>query len=559
MSSDLRERIGDVKRFRQIVIELWNAGFDAVLDDLQLKKLLPASARFRRLMTPQKKAHLEKPPHIRIRETMERLGPTFVKFGQMLSLRADLVGEVYAKEFSKLQRAVPPFSGADAERVIREEFGKPVEQVFKNFDPKPFAAASLAQVHRATLRNGTRVAVKVQRPSVRVTVENDIHILLFLAALAERYVPALRKIRPVRVVKEFAEWTLRELDFTIEGGHIDRFRANLEGEERMRIPAVYWEYTSRRVLTMELLSGIPFEETSRLRKAKVDLEVIADTAIRTMLKQFFIDGFFHGDPHPGNFVVLPGNVIGMLDFGIVGRLSAEVRLELISVFISYNNKDSEGYAKHLLDLAELGTDADTRAFRSEVSRILDRVIYSPLKQKGIADAFYQVVTRGAQHDVFFPLDLVLLGKALLTVESVALKLYPRFDFDAAVGPYLSEVIRAELSPKKLAAQAQGNAFDALALLRTLPEHTLSLLKKIESGNLQVKLDFTELRDLKREFDRQNDVRVLALVVVALFLGSGAILRFEGFTLFGVSLGRIGLVASFLLLLWLVYHIGKKPK
>ena len=557
--TSIKQRAGDLRRLRQIVVELWVAGFDAFLDDLELKRIVPLRTRLGRALSVERRAHLEKPPQVRIRETMERLGPTFVKFGQMLSLRADLVGEEYAREFSKLQRAVPPFRAAQAAQVIREELGKPPEKIFKEFDKKPFAAASLAQVHRARLRNGKKVAVKIQRPSVRATVENDIHILLLLAHLAERHVPQLRTLRPVRLVREFADWTLRELDFTVEGGQIDRFRANFADEEGVRVPLVYWDYTGKRVLTMEFLDGLQLDDLAGLRRAKIDRKELAETGVRLALRQFFIDGFFHGDPHPGNFTALPGNKLGMMDFGIVGTLPADLRLELVSAFISYKNRDTEAYTKHLLDLAEVTKEADVRGFSAEVQRIINRVIYGPLKKKGISDAFYQVVTSGARHGVYFPTDLVLLGKSLLTIEAVGLKLHPAFDLDATLEPFLSTVIKSELSPRRLAQQVENNAFDALSLARTLPEHTLKLLKKIETGNLEVKLDLEELRDLKQEFDRQNDDRILALVVTALFIGSAAVLRLETFTLLGWSLGRIGFVLSIVLFLWLVYRVRKQPR
>lgn len=509
----ITQAVGDVKRFRFIVAESLKVGRAALHD--------PA----------------------RLRELFEKLGPTFVKFGQMLSVRSDLVGSAMAAEMAKLQRDARSFAFRD------NKFKKQ----FKSFEEKPFAAASLAQVHRAVLKNGTRVAVKIQRPGIRPQIENDLHIMAVLAHLLEEHVTEIRPLRPVRLIKEFADWTIRELDFEVEGSNLDRLRHNFAENPRVRVPRVFWKYSSSNVLVMELIEGKPLE---KVRPS--DRRALADIGVRAALQQFFIDGFFQADPHPGNFVALPGPVLVFHDLGQVGYLPRATRSELVACLTAYLARDTENYTKHLLDLAEIGAESDIPGFKHDVQNALDRVMYKPTAKKKISAAFAEVIALSVRRGIYFPTDLVLLSKALLTIESVGRKLYPSFDLDAALRPALNEAIKHELSPRRIARDLQTEFFDYAEFTRSLPGRLADLLKKVETGSLGVKLDFDELRGLKREFDRQNDERVLAMIVVALFIGSAAILSSPVVTATGLLLGRIGLGLTAVLFVWLIKQVAYKP-
>jgi len=582
MPGPLTETIGDIRRFRAVVQVLFEEGLSFFVDDLKLHYLVPTGSRLRCFVLRGARGcrravlgpEAAPPPEVRFRRACERLGATFVKLGQILSTRPDLLPPAYIKEFAKLQDQVPPLPPGTAEKIVERELGQPIARLFKRFDRKPLAAASLAQVHRAVLPDGAKVAVKIRRPGVDQTVRNDIHILAYMAHLLEQHVPAARKFRPVRMVAEFADWTLRELDFEVEGANIARFAENFASMPSLVIPAVQWKYTTKAVLTTELLEGVKVDDLAALKKAHIDRRALALVGLRFGFKQLFTDGFFHGDPHPGNMVALPplpppaGEApaegaeprLGLFDFGIVGTISERVRFELVSCFLAFANKDTESYVRHILDLADSVEGADVEAFGAETRSLLTGALYKPLLKKRLGETFYNVLMAGARHGVQFSSELLLVGKSLLTIENVGLALYPEVDLEAALKPYLGEVFKQEFSPGKIAKDAQSGAFDTFYLLKHLPEQTRQLLERLNKGEVGVKIDLQELRDLKAEFDRQNDIRVLAIMAAALLLASAAVARLDQTVLaWGFPVGHLGFAASFVMIIWVFYLVGQQPK
>ena len=556
---NLKSKIEDLNRLRQIITVFFEAGFGFIIDRLRLRYLVPLrlrlSQRFKRLKAPAKPEI--KPPQVRLRESFEKLGPSFMKLGQILSLRPDLVGFEYAKELEKLQSRAATFSFEQVEKIIQKEFGRPIGELFKSFEKKAFAAASLAQVHRAVLKDGTQAAVKVQRPNVEETIKKDIHILFFLAFLLEKYIPESKPLRPTQVVKEFAAWTMRELDFKVEATNTERFRYNLKDEPDIKIPKVYWDLTSQKVLTMEFVDGVKLDEEERLAKMKLSRELLARNAVKVLLKQFLINGFFHADPHPGNFFVLKNNIICLHDFGMVGYVSPEMRSEMVSYFMSFINQDMENSLKHLLDVAEVREGSDVEGFKQEVSSILSAWFYSPAKES-IATSFFKAISASVKYNIVFPSNLVLLGKAMLATEAMAKRFYPKFDFNEQFAAFVGMVYRSAFDPRAAAKDFQDNMFDYLAFLKKLPEHTLKLLEKFEKGDIGVKINIEEFIEVKEEIDRQNDVRILAGLTAITLLTSALVMNIEEARIFGISLGRIGLLIGFVLIIWL-FNLVRKNK
>ena len=556
---NLKSKVEDLNRLRQIITVLFEAGFGFIIDRLRLRYLVPLrlrlSQRFKRLKAPAKPEI--KPPQVRLRESFEKLGPSFMKLGQILSLRPDLIGFEYAKELEKLQSRAATFSFEQVEKIIQKEFGRPIGELFKSFEKKAFAAASLAQVHRAVLKDGTQAAVKVQRPNVEETIKKDIHILFFLAFLLEKYIPESKPLRPTQVVKEFAAWTMRELDFKVEATNTERFRYNLKDEPDIKIPKVYWDLTSQKVLTMEFVDGVKLDEEERLAKMKLSRELLASNAVKVLLKQFLIDGFFHADPHPGNFFVLKNNIICLHDFGMVGYVSPEMRSEMVSYFMSFINQDMENSLKHLLDVAEVREGSDVEGFKQEVSSILSAWFYSPAKES-IATSFFKAISASVKYNIVFPSNLVLLGKAMLATEAMAKRFYPKFDFNEQFAAFVGMVYRSAFDPRAAAKDFQDNMFDYLAFLKKLPEHTLKLLEKFEKGDIGVKINIEEFIEVKEEIDRQNDVRILAGLTAITLLTSALVMNIEEARIFGISLGRIGLLIGFVLIIWL-FNLVRKNK
>lgn len=554
-----------MNRLRTILTVVFEAGGSTIVERMKIKHLVPWRCRIRCFFAHRKHKNLMEDgsegamisPEV-LRLVFEKLGPTFIKLGQVLSMRADLVGEEIAQELSKLQSDVPPFSYGEAKLIIAEEFDLPMEELFKSFEKKPVAAASLAQVHRARLQDGTEVAVKIQRPNIKKIIKQDIHILFSLAYLAEKFIPESRVYQPMRLVKEFADWTLRELDFKVEGNNAERMRFAFKENKHINIPVVYWDLTRRSVLTMDFIHGVKADDIVGIKKLEADPKQLALNGVGAIMQQFLIDGFFHADPHPGNFFAMKNNMLCLHDFGMVGYLSPIQRKELLSCLVAFTNKDIESFIKHFLHLAEVSEKSDFIGFQKDASEILSELFFSP-NQPSVAWVFFHLINKGAKREIRFSSDLVLFGKAIITTEAMGLKLYPEFDFNKELQPFVEKAFKTYLDPRKSLQTLKTDIFDYMETLKSLPEKTQDLLKKIEGGKLSVKIDASELMGIKTEFDRQNDLRIFGIAVVAMFLVSLVFAYLEGKNnIGGISLSSIGLIISLILLGWLFLKILKKP-
>ena len=558
-----KRRYTDFKRLREIIGILYQAGGSALLSRIGLSYLVPLKCRIHCLLHPVPKRDciavmrggaIELSPEA-LRIVLEKLGPTFIKLGQVLSLRADVVGESMANEFSKLQSNAPSFPFATAHRILREELKTDPATVFRSIESEPVAAASLSQVHRAFLMNGTEVAVKVQRPGIRLIISQDIRLLSILASFLEKHLPGAQNYQPQQVVREFADWTLRELDFRYEGHNAARFAVMLKDVPAIHIPAIHWEASTERVLTMEFIHGVKTDDMAAIHEMHLDSSVLVDAGMKSMFRQFFIEGFFHADPHPGNYFALKGSMLCMHDFGMVGYLSEAERRELLSTFSAFLAQDCDGFTRHFLHLAVLTPNSDLSNFRKEIASILGEFFFAKT-QPSMALAFVRVIGKGASCRIRFPADLSLFAKALVTTEAMGLRLDPTFRFDERLQPYVTETYKEYAT--KMAKSMLSDVPDTLALARTLPEHLQAVLGKIAKGDLRVRIDPQELDAFKHELDRQNNVRILGMLVVGVLLFSLAIAHLEGVTtLLGVSLWKISLAFLVFLVLWLFRMMWKR--
>lgn len=565
-SRPFRLRFADVNRLRAILMIVLESGGAVVIERLRLHYLLPLRYRVGRLFRRRPSEHeltrveatpLFSPPAVRA--LLERLGPTFVKFGQILSMRADVVGAELSEELSKLQSNVGPFPYETAREIIKEDLGRYPEDLFASFEKVPVAAASLAQVHRAVLTDGAEVAVKVQRPGIRKIIEQDIHILHFLAGVAERFLPELRLYRPARIVQEFADWTLRELDFKAEGHNAERFRYIFHENHDVSIPTIYWGYTAPRVLTASFSHGAKVTDLERIAAFGVDRKKLASIGVDAFFQQFFVAGFFHADPHPGNFFAMPDGSLCLHDFGMVGYLDQASRRELLSCLIAFVNKDIEAYTKHLMHLAVIDERSDVTGFEKDAAGILSEFFFSE-HPPSVAWAFFNVINRATTRGIRFPVDLALFGKALVTTEGMGGKLHPEFDLNSELAPFVANALKGYFSPTKAFEQLQTDLLDYAASVRTLPDRVLNVLTKLEKGEIGVKLDTGDLEGVKKEFDRQNDLRILGMVLTAVVVATLALLHVEGTTtILGIPLSRLGLVVTGVLLVWFVIRLRQGPK
>lgn len=562
-----QNRLPSLTRLRFIAGVLFEYGAGTFVDRLDIKYLVPIRCRVHCFFRHNKKKgtcqkHRRKQKGLSPDDwctILETLGPTYIKLGQILSLRADVIGEEMAEAFSQLQSSVPPFAYTHVREIIKSEFDRYPEELFDSFERTPIAAASLAQVHKAKTKEGQVVAVKVQRPDIKIMIDQDVQILSFFASLLEKHVPDSRPLHPTDIVKEFAQWTRRELNFRTEGHSADRFAAMFKGDQYIHIPSVYWDQTSQKVLTMEFIDGLHADDVQGMKRRHIDPEQVALHGIRALLRQFFVEGFFHADPHPGNFFVLKDDVLCLHDFGMVGQLSVKQREELLSCFIAFVDQDIEGYQKHFLHLAILDEQSDAQGYKKDITFLLNEFFYSP-KQPSIAWAFFRLINAGSKRAIRFPTDLVLFAKALVTTEAMGLKLYPQFKFNEHFKPFVEEAFREYFNPKRAVKSLKSDLLDYADILRTFPEKLQEAVEKINVDEIRVKVNATELYDLKAEFDRQNDVRLLGLALAAVLIVSSIFLYLEGVReVFGLRLGTVGLILSAFLFLLFLRKVRQGPK
>lgn len=553
----ITQTLDDAHRLREIVRVLFVAGFEQYIEAARLRALVPFPHRLRRGLRPAPVGPAA-PIEVRFRKACEQLGPTFVKLGQMLAVRPDVVGEEAAAEFAKLQERAAAVPYAEILAAVEEQLGGSWNKHFRSIAARPVASASIAQVHRAVTHDGRHVVLKVQRPGIRAEVTRDLHLLAVLARLLERYVPASRNYQPAEIVRTFSEWTLRELDFTIEAGHVERFRADFAEEPRMHVPAVHWEYTRPGLLALDEVPGVRLSDARRLRGKKIRRKETAAFVMEAFLRQFFVTGFFHGDPHAGNLLVAPGGGIVLYDFGIMGYLPSTLRYELVSAFQAYLRRDMEAFVKHVLDMSTLAPEADVGGFAAEVRKHVDAVIYRPAARKGLPQAYYQIIVSGGRHGVRFPVDLVLFAKALLTVESVLRTLDPRINMDAAMAPLFDQLTMSRLDPRSWLPEAREEALELVRKLPLIPERTSALLKRMDEGHFSVRLDLDELKSLMEEFDRENDLRVLAVVAAGVLVASALLLASPDALPWGSAFGKMGLAAAAVMLLGVFLQARHTP-
>jgi ubiquinone biosynthesis protein len=491
----------------------------------------------------------------RLRLALEELGPTFVKFGQALSVRADLLPPDFIAEFSRLQDEVPPQPPGLAEATIAAELGRPVGDVYHEFDPVPIAAASIAQVHRATLASGERVAVKVRRLGIGPIIEGDLAILGQLARLAERYLTDADLLQPTRLVREFARAIRREQDLAREGRTIDRFRQNFAGDETVLVPRVHWDCTTAAVLTMEFVDGVKVSELGANGKG-YDRAVVARRGASAILTQVLKHGLFHADPHPANIFALPGNVICFLDFGTVGRVDARMRNRLTSVVHAVVREKADQLTDAVLDIAEPTDEIDLQALRRDLSEIVDSYAGVTLNDLAIGELSADAVSVMARHRLRFPPDLMLLAKALVTITGVGRQLDPSFQIIEHAKPLLEEILRDRLSPAGVAARIGEAGRDVADAVQAIPREVREILRKARGDRLQIQFVHRNLDFFVQEMDRSSNRLSFAIVIAALIIGSSLIFRSgTGPTLFGYpALGLTGFLTAAVLGIWLVIGI-----
>ena len=569
----------DLGRLHDIASILVRYGFGDVVRRMGLANVLERAGRALHWSKAEEFAHL--PPPARVRRALEEMGPTFIKLGQVLATRVDLFEPEWITEFGKLQDSAPAAPSADLLQQLTEDLGASPHEVFAVFDPEPLAAASIAQVHRARLEDGSEVVVKVRRPGIRPTIEADLRWLMRLAELVEKESPELRSFRPQEVVRQFSQSLRRELDFASECRNAERIAENFAGytdadapvsrpgaEEDgfaqappiIVIPRVYWQWTGERVCVQEFIDGIPGRNLQAVEEAGLDREILARRGAHAVLKMILEDGFFHADPHPGNVFYLPGNRIAFIDFGMVGRLTEERRDQLTRLLQGLVKREPQRAAEVMLDWAG-DAAVDEENLTLELQTFVDQYHGVALRQLRIGAMLSDLVAILRQHRLTLPPDLALLVKGFITLEGMGCELDPDFDMAGEAMPMLEQAMRARYAPAALIKRGWRTTGEALALLADLPHDLSRLLRAARRGRLELNIDVTHLKRVGDQLDRAANRLVVGIVVAALIIGSSIVMTVSGGpTLLGLPffglLGFLGAVAGGV---WLLLSISKSGR
>lgn len=558
--SRLKRRYKNINRLRQIVNILIKYGFDYFVKQLGLMNLITKGEKILRLK-PSKVDQMSLP--MRARLTLEELGPTFVKLGQILSTRPDIIPQEYIRELEKLQDKVPPYSYDLVEKMVQKELRANVSDLFQSFDEKPFAAASLGQAHKAILKEDkVKVVVKVQRPDIEKIIETDLDILFQLARLTEKYIPESRLYDPVGVAEEFAKTIRMELNYGTEGRNAERFRKNFKEDKTVYIPKIYWELSSKRILTMECIEGIKINHLKELDKAGYDRKKIAENGAKAFMKQMLIDGFFHADPHPGNILVMEKEIIGFMDFGMMGKIDEESREKYIDLLIAVLEYDSNKILAGMLELGFTSQETiDTRSLKIDIEDILAQYYDKALKEIKLGEFITQLVQISIKYHIKMPAELTLIGKSLLTIEGIGLALDPDFNLTEIAKPYVKEIILERKSPQRLLLKLSNDLSEFYHLMVLIPRQLSKTLKKMEEGIFKLELQHRGLENLINALDKATNRLSYSLILVAIIIGSSLIMQtdkgpqFMGFPVIGV----IGFLISGILGLGLVIMILRSGK
>ena len=556
---NIKQNYKNLKRTKEILKVVTKYGLGYFLDFSKVE----GGLNLKKKIFPEKVTKLEKIQRLtlpqRTRLACEELGPTFVKLGQILSVRPDLIPREFAEEFSKLQDEVSSFSFEEVEEQFKKEFGKSIKELFIEFDKRPVAAASLSQVHKAKLISGETVAVKIQRPNVEKIIETDISILFSLVEFIERRSISGRLFQPVEIIREFSQTVREELDFVNEGHNIGKFRINFKESETVHIPKVYWKLTTKRILTMEFINGIKISKVIDSKDSKFDKKVISNRGADMILKQILVDGFFHGDPHPGNIFIMEDNIIAPIDFGMVGRIEESAMMNMADFLIAAISNDADKVVKILEDMEIVDSEMDLKKIKAEISYFIDKYYNVPLKQLEMGRIIEEIMEIMIQHQIKVPSDLVLLTKALVTVEGVGRELDPDFNMVTRAKPFANKLIRQKYSLSNLFKIGGKFTEEFFNSLKTFPNEFSYLVRNLRKGKLTISFQHKGLEKLILEIDRASNRLSFSMIISALIVGSSfIILSDKGPFVFDYPvLGIFGYLIAAVLGLWLVISIIRR--
>lgn len=511
-----------INRYSEIIAVLFKHGFGDLVASTKLDKYIDFGRKF--FPGDEGKPMPAISRWERIRLAVEELGPTFIKFGQIMSNRPDLLPHELVKEFEKLQDSVPPFDSDIARSIVESELGCKIDDVFDAFESKPLASASIAQVHKAVLKNGEDVVLKVQRPGIRDTIDVDLEIMLHLAQLAAEHVEGMDLIDPVGILSEFERTIRKEVDFLIEAKHIERFDRNFRGNKYIIVPKVYGDYSSKRVLVLEYINACKISSIEKLKQRDCDPKVLAERTINATLKQIFEHGFFHADPHPGNLCAVRDNVLCFFDFGMMGYVYPRYRAFLGDLMLGTVKRDSQMITKALMRFSNAESENVYEDLDGRVREILDEYMDVPLEKIELGALLERVLSAVLECRISIPPNIYLLSKAMMTAEGVCRMLWPECNVVEYVKPYAVGLAKERMDPRRMAKDMFGSASDFAMLLKDLPLEMKQIIDQIKKGKVSIVFQHKGLENMLHKHDQISNRIAFAIVLASLIIGSSLIVH-----------------------------------
>lgn len=542
-------------RYSQIVGALVKYGFGDLIERLNIDQFLAAVLNMVSEKSPMP-VHARQSSAARIRMALEELGPTYIKLGQLLSTRPDFVDVDLIDELARLQDNVAPLAYDEVEAVFRREFGETPDAVFAEFDREPLASASIGQVHRARLSGGEEVAVKIQRPGIQSVVEVDLEIMLHLATLMEHHVEEIALHRPVRIVEEFTRLMERELDYANEAASVERFARQFLGDDTVRVPRIHRPLCGERVLVMEYVEGIRLTDMDALDAAGIHRKRLVARGANLFLRQIFDHGFFHGDPHPGNLRALPGDILCLYDFGMMGRIDRIMRAHFVDLVYAVVQGDEVRATRVLLGLTECDASPDLRLLERDVNDLMGQYLHRPLGEIEVGRLLRQMLQIAGHHRMRIPPGIFLMLKVLSLIESIASRLDPDFDMAAHAAPFIRREKLERYAPRRLAEQMGYLTGELATFLREFPKDILEVVNLIKSQKLSVRFEHHGLEPMVETHDRISNKLAFAIIIAALIIGSSIIIITDipplvhGISLIGICVFTAAVVMG----IWLMIAI-----
>ncbi len=545
----LQKRYKHFHRYREITQTLTKHGFGFLIRQLGLSEFL----RGRRLGVKNELDRKYNAESIRL--VLEELGTTFIKLGQILSTRPDLIPEEITKELTKLQDQVPPFSFLEVRKQIENELGSALEDLFKSFEAQPLAAASIGQVHRAEMLDGKKVVVKVQRPGIEENIRIDLEIMLDIARLIEKHTDWSQFYNFTEAVLEFEDILLNEMDYLVEGQNIDVFQKNFKDVEDVCIPKVHWDYTTRRILTMEYIEGIKLDDVHALSEQGIDTVKVANVLSKAVFKQILYDGFFHGDPHPGNILVIDNNRIALLDFGIIGMIDDEMKEKFGDLLISQVNKNTEAVMRTFMNLGITPPNINRRELRQDIERMRYKYYDRPLSKIKLGDTMKEFMDLAFKYRILLPAEFTLMGKTFMILEGQITRLAPEISLMEIAEPFGRELVKERWSFGYFRKTLSKNVHDYGQIFSAFPKQIADLLDVLERGQFKATLEHEYNEKMLNRLNHMVNRLAFSIVLASLIVGLSFLIQItEQSIIWKLPIAEIGFIVAGAMGFWLLISI-----